>query len=108
MNLNLNNKKALVLSASKGIGFAIAKGLVHEECYVTITSSSKKNLIKAKKKIIQETGQEVETHQLNIHNLNSVKKNLARILKKGKIDILILNAPGPKPVSLINSMRSTA
>ena len=103
MNLNLNNKKALVLSASKGIGFAIAKGLVHEECYVTITSSSKKNLIKAKKKIIQETGQEVETHQLNIHNLNSVKKNLARILKNGKIDILILNAPGPKPVSLTNS-----
>ena len=50
MNLNLDNKKALVLSSSKGIGFAVAKALAHEGCQVTITSSSKKNLIKAKKK----------------------------------------------------------
>ena len=102
MNLNLDNKKALVLSSSKGIGFAIAKALVFEGCHVTITSSSKKNLIKARKKIIQETGLEVETQQLNIHNLNSVRKNLSKILKNGKIDILILNAPGPKPISLKN------
>ena len=45
MNLNLVNKKALVLSSSKGIGFAIAKALAREGCHVTITSSSKKNLI---------------------------------------------------------------
>jgi 3-oxoacyl-[acyl-carrier protein] reductase len=103
MNLNLKNKKALVLSSSKGIGFAIAKSLASEGCQVMMTSSSKKNLILAKKKIIHETGEEVETFQLNIHNLNSVKKNLKQILKSGKIDILILNAPGPKPISLVNS-----
>ena len=85
MNLNLDNKKALVLSSSKGIGFAIAKALVFEGCHVTITSSSKKNLIKARKKIIQEAGVEVETQQLNIRNLSSVKKNLAKILKKVKL-----------------------
>ena len=70
MNLNLENKKALVLSSSKGIGFAIAKSLASEGCKVIMTSSSKKNLILAKKKIIKETGEEVETFQLNIHNLN--------------------------------------
>jgi len=103
MNLNLNNKRALVLSSSKGIGFAIAKALVNEGCKVTMTSSSKTNLIKAKKNIIQESGRKVETQQLNIHNLNSVKKSLSKILKNGKIDILILNAPGPKPISLIDA-----
>ena len=48
MNLNLENKKALVLSSSKGIGYAIAKSLADEGCDVTITSSSKKNLLLAK------------------------------------------------------------
>ena len=52
MDLNLENKKALVLSSSKGIGFAIAKGLAKEGCQVTITSSSNRNLIKAKKELI--------------------------------------------------------
>ena len=55
MNLNLKNKKALVLSSSKGIGYAVAKSLVVEGCDVTITSSSKKNLLRAKKNILQET-----------------------------------------------------
>ncbi len=100
MNLNLENKKALVLSSSKGIGFAIAKGLVQEGCQVTITSSSKKNLIKAKKRINQETGLDVDIQELNINNLTSIKKSLSKIFKNYKVDILILNAPGPKPISL--------
>ena len=50
MNLNLKNKKALVLSSSKGIGYAVAKSLVVEGCDVTITSSSKKKFITCKKK----------------------------------------------------------
>ena len=37
---------------------------------------------------------------MNINSLSSIKKSLSKILKKGKIDILILNGPGPKPVSL--------
>ena len=37
---------------------------------------------------------------MNIDSLSSIKKSLSKILKKGKIDILILNGPGPKPVSL--------
>ncbi len=100
MDLNLENKKALVLSSSKGIGFAIAKGLAKEGCQVTITSSSNRNLIKAKKRINFETNIDVDIQLMNINSLSSIKKSLSKILKKGKIDILILNGPGPKPVSL--------
>ena len=50
MNLKLKNKIALVLSASKGIGFGIAKNLQKSGCKVIISSSSKKNLLNAKKK----------------------------------------------------------
>ena len=107
MNLNLENKKALVLSSSKGIGFAIAKGLVEEGCQVTITSSSNKNLVKAKKRINLETGVNVDIQQLNINNLTSIKKSLSKILKKDKIDILILNGPGPKAMGLVGKAPTT-
>jgi len=47
MNIKFKNKTALVLSASKGIGFGIAKNLQDSGCDVIISSSSKKNLLKS-------------------------------------------------------------
>ena len=83
MNLNLENKKALVLSSSKGIGYAIAKSLADEGCDVTDNIIIEKNLLLAKK-YFKETSVEVSTEQINIHSLKSVKKGLSKILKKGK------------------------
>ena len=95
MKLNLKNKTALVLSGSKGIGFGIANLLSQYGCKTIITSSSSVNLIKAKKKIKKNC----EILLMNIKSNVSIIKAIKKIQRK-KIDILILNAPGPKSLPL--------
>ena len=51
MNLGLENKVALVLASSKGLGLACAKGLYEEGANVVICSRSEENLKIAKEKI---------------------------------------------------------
>ena len=101
MNLKLKNKIALVLSASKGIGFGIAEALAKEGCKVIITSSNKKNIDKAKKKIQDKTGKEISSYVLDLKNNKSVNKTINKIIKeKKKIDILIANGPGPLAIEI--------
>ena len=52
MNLGLNNKVALVLASSKGLGLACAKGLYSEGANVIICSRSKKILKKLRTKLV--------------------------------------------------------
>ena len=51
MNLGLENKVALVLASSKGLGFACAYGFYEEGANVVICSRSEENLKIAKEKI---------------------------------------------------------
>lgn len=95
MNIKFRNKTALILSGSKGIGFGIAKNLQDSGCKVIISSSSKKNLLHAKKKL----NNRCTTINLDIHSDRSVSTFIKKVLKI-KIDILILNAPGPKSIPL--------
>ena len=52
MNLGLNNKVALILASSKGLGLACAKVFYSEGANVIICSRSKENLEKGKREII--------------------------------------------------------
>jgi len=105
MDLGLKNKVALVLAASKGLGFACAKGLYEEGANVVICSRSQDNLKKAQKKI-REISRENKIFSI-VADLESEKdiKNLINetIRMFGKIDILIHNAGGPPsaPISKI-------
>ena len=105
MNIKFRNKTALILSGSKGIGFGIAKNLQDSGCEVIIASSSKKNLLHAKKKLNNCT-----TINLDINSDKSVNNFIKKVLKI-KIDILILNAPGPRSAPLkkckINEFKSS-
>lgn len=95
MNIKFKNKTALILSGSKGIGFGIAKNLQNSGCNIIISSSSKKNLLYAKKKLKNNC----KIIILDIYSDRSVNAFLKKILKN-KIDILILNAPGPNSIPL--------
>jgi len=95
MNLHLKNKTALVLSGTKGIGYGVAYLLNQYGCKTIITSSSVKNLANVKKIMKKNCA----TIVLNIKSNKSVK-NFIKKIKKEKIDILILNAPGPKSLPL--------
>ena len=108
MKLGLENKVALVLASSKGLGFACAQSLYTEGANVVICSRSMENLEMAKKKI-------EKTESLYSDNIvfpviadlmyenqieNLVRKTLSELRK---IDILVHNAGGP-PSGPINKI----
>ncbi len=97
MDLGIDGKVAVVTAASKGIGFAVAKKLAEEGANLVINSRRKENLNSAKAKlsrigvkIVSVSGdlKEKETIE-NIYN--------AAMENFGKVDILFLNAGGPRP-----------
>ena len=77
MNIKFSNKIALILSASKGIGFGIAKNLQNSGCKVIIASSSKKNLLLAKKKLKNNCS----TIVFDIHSDKSVNNFIKKVSK---------------------------
>lgn len=92
MNLELKNKKALVLGSSSGLGRAVAESLIAEGAEVCIVSRSLEKITK--------TAEEIGTAHFETADL-SVKgetaKLIDRVLKKmGQIDILVTNTGGPK------------
>lgn len=108
MKLGLENKVALVLASSKGLGFACAQGLYTEGANVVICSRSMENLEMAKKKIEKTESLYSDNrvfpviadlmYENQIENL--VRKTLSEL---GKIDILVHNAGGP-PSGPINKI----
>ena len=97
MDLGLKDKVALVTAASKGLGKAVALEFAREGAQVVICARSEL-LETAAEEIRAETGAEVlslradVTQQTHIDNL--VKSALDRF---GRVDILFVNAGGPKP-----------
>ncbi|GAK01925.1 3-oxoacyl-[acyl-carrier protein] reductase [Geomicrobium sp. JCM 19037] len=98
MNLSLDNKRVLVLAASKGLGRAIATAFAHEGSHVVITSRDESALEETANTIKQETGNE------NVHFFSSditKEKDLQALVNEtvetlGGVDILINNSGGPR------------
>jgi 3-oxoacyl-[acyl-carrier protein] reductase len=98
MNLKLNKRNALVIAASKGIGRGVAMELARENCDVTIASSNKKHIKSAISHILSESGRRVSGIEIDIRSKKSINEGLESVFrKKGKIDILVTNSPGPPP-----------
>jgi 3-oxoacyl-[acyl-carrier protein] reductase len=96
MMLGLKGKIALITAASKGIGKAIAEGLIKEGVKVAICSRNKENLISTTEEMRNRYGVEPYwcvcdlNDQKDIESsYNSVKDSL------GRIDILVNNCGGP-------------
>jgi len=109
MNLGLNNKVALVLASSKGLGLACAKGLYREGANVIICSRSKENLEKAKNEISAVSPENLEKKIFaiitDLNDEEQIKSLVERTIKEfGRLDILVHNAGGPPsaPISKIN------
>jgi 3-oxoacyl-[acyl-carrier protein] reductase len=96
MDLKLNNKVAIVLAASKGLGKAIATTLSAEGAKVIIGSRNADELNKTAQQIEQSTGNEVIAIPVDVADA----KQLSTFIDKaaavyGHIDILLNNAGGP-------------
>lgn len=107
LDLGLENKVALVLASSKGLGLACAKGFFKEGANVVICSRNEEHLIKAKREIenSSKSTQNNEVHYVvcNLKDTNDINALINKTMEKfGKIDILIHNAGGPPSGPLIN------
>ncbi|NIX75055.1 SDR family oxidoreductase [Microvirga terricola] len=94
MKTGLDGKRALVLGASKGLGFGIAQGLVEEGARVAIASRAMEGSKAAADKIgrgaiplICDTGKSEQ--------IDALAKDAVSAL--GGVDILVLNSGGPPP-----------
>lgn len=110
MDMGLKNKVALVLTSSKGLGFACAKGLYEEGANIIICSRSNENLIKAKENIEATESINKKARILpivaNLMFEDQIKNLVETTLKEfGRIDILVHNAGGPPsgPIDKITS-----
>ncbi|MBZ6078539.1 SDR family oxidoreductase [Microvirga puerhi] len=92
METNLKGKRALVLGASKGLGFGIAKGLAEEGASVAIASRTIEGSKAAADKIgaaplVCDTG--------DADQVDALAQELTAAF--GGIDVLVLNSGGPPP-----------
>jgi 3-oxoacyl-[acyl-carrier protein] reductase len=96
MDLNLTNKVAIVLAASKGLGRAIATTLSAEGAKVIIGSRDANELNKTAVEIQKLTGNEVVAIQVDVSNSGSIEDFIKKAGSTfGSIDILINSAGGP-------------
>lgn len=94
MDMKLTGKRALVLGASRGLGYAIAEGLAAEGAKVALASRTLEAAAKAAAKIGRgalgfacDTGKAAE--------IDALFADMVKAL--GGVDILVLNSGGPPP-----------
>jgi gluconate 5-dehydrogenase len=87
---NLAGKTAVVTGGSRGIGFAIAKGLVENGANVVLVARSKKRLHEAKQQIEASAGTTVWTFPFDLENINQIVGLFEEIVAQTKgVDILV-------------------
>ena len=96
MDLGLQNKIALVVAASRGLGRAVAEELASEGASLAICARDVRTITEAAAEITDSTG----AHVLAIAGNVAVPKDVKRIVESaiarfGRIDILVTNAGGP-------------
>ncbi|TWR28232.1 SDR family oxidoreductase [Mucilaginibacter achroorhodeus] len=96
MDLQLTDKVAIVLAASKGLGKAIANTLSAEGAKVIIGSRDAEELNKTAQDIRNLTGNEVTAIRVDVADAEGVNEFVKQaVAVYGRIDILLNNAGGP-------------
>jgi 3-oxoacyl-[acyl-carrier protein] reductase len=96
MDLKLNNKVAIVLAASKGLGKAIATALSAEGAKVIIGSRNEIELNNTAAEIIGLTGNEVIAIPVDVSDGEQINNFIQKAADSfGRIDILLNNGGGP-------------
>lgn len=103
MDLGLSGRKALVMGASRGIGYQIAETLAAEGADVGIFARSEDHLLEAAKKIKGATG----TRPLVLNGDSTKKKDVEEAVRRahgdfGRIDILVNCMGGYTPGSFMD------
>ncbi|MEO8628228.1 MAG: short-chain dehydrogenase/reductase [Betaproteobacteria bacterium] len=89
MELRLKGRTAVVTGASKGIGFAIARGLAAEGCNVHVVARDREKLEGGAARIRDEFGVAATAHALDLAQSENIDALMAAV---GTPDILVNNA----------------
>lgn len=96
MDLGLKGKRALVLAASRGLGYACARGLAQEGCHLVICSRDEARITAAAEQIRKDTGAKVEALAADVSNAAEAERLVgAAVSAYGGLEILVHNAGGP-------------
>lgn len=108
MDLHLQEKRALITGASRGLGHAVALGLAREGCRLAINSRDEKNITAAARKIAAETGIQVIPLSGDMSDPQVPTRLVAGAVQAlGGLDILVCNAGGPPAGSFESFDEST-
>ena len=100
MNLNLENKNAIVCASSQGLGKAAAIDLAKEGVNLAICSRDQEKIDKAKEEILQKTDHNIKVIALkaDLDSLKDIQIFLQEVEQSlGVVDILVNNTGGPPP-----------
>ena len=96
MDLGLTGKVAMVASASKGLGFGVARVLAAEGALVSIASRNAEAIAGAGRQIAGETGRDVLATPVDVQKGDDLTAWHARTVEKfGGVDLLFVNTGGP-------------
>ena len=98
MELGIENRAAVVLASSGGLGFAVAKTLAEEGVKVALSGRDATRLDSAVDKLQAQFGEAVFGDALDVTDGDALAAHLAKARKRfGSVDILVTNAGGPAP-----------
>lgn len=96
MELGLKGRRALVMAASRGLGFASALGLAREGCKLVICSRDQERIEAAANTIRTQTGAEVKALVADVSSAAEAKRLVdAAVSAYGGLEIVVHNAGGP-------------
>jgi len=96
MDLGLRDKVALVAAASKGLGFAVARGFAREGARVSIFSRDPDRIEEAAAHLRRETGAEILAQTADVRDPAQIHRVVDETVRRfGRLDILVTNAGGP-------------
>lgn len=103
MNLGLKGKRAVVMAASRGLGYACAHGLAAEGCRLVICSRDQARIEEAAAAIRRETGAEVTALAADVSSAAEAARLVdAAVTAYGGLEIVVHNAGGPPAGEFLN------
>ena len=96
MDLNLTGKRAIVMAASRGLGYASAFALAREGCNLLICSRDEGRIRAAADAITRETGTRVVPICADVSDAREAERLVDTcVAEYGGLDIVVHNAGGP-------------